>query len=147
MLYNEGFFTPFFQWYTLNDVKSGRVHLIVEWVPTVSNSVRLDEVTLYIMILIPDICMYKCEYTYICVYILYIYITAFFLMCSVSQVLQLQSLQTFQNKTVPHAALLFVHIQGAHSLPVGRLQFIIALCVKILPSMTKLHSIFFCPIS
>uniref|UniRef100_A0A3P8URB6 Extended synaptotagmin-1 n=1 Tax=Cynoglossus semilaevis TaxID=244447 RepID=A0A3P8URB6_CYNSE len=33
------------------------------------------------------------------------------------EVLQLQSLQTFQNKTVPHAALLFVHIQGAHSLP------------------------------
>lgn len=63
------------QWYTLNDVKSGRVHLILEWVPTVSNSVRLD------------------------------------------QVLQLQSLQSYQNKAVPTAALLLVHIERAHSLP------------------------------
>lgn len=32
------------QWYTLKDVKSGRVHLILEWVPAVSHSVRLDQV-------------------------------------------------------------------------------------------------------
>ncbi|XP_054473264.1 extended synaptotagmin-1 [Anoplopoma fimbria] len=62
------------QWYTLNDVKSGRVHLILEWVPTVSHSVSLD------------------------------------------QVLQLQSLQSYQNKAVPSAALLFVHLERANSL-------------------------------
>uniref|UniRef100_A0A671Y788 Extended synaptotagmin 1 n=1 Tax=Sparus aurata TaxID=8175 RepID=A0A671Y788_SPAAU len=33
------------------------------------------------------------------------------------QVLQLQSLQSYQNKAVPAAALLFVHIERAHSLP------------------------------
>ncbi|KAM6947937.1 extended synaptotagmin-1 [Lycodopsis pacificus] len=66
------------QWYTLNDVKSGRVHLILEWVPTVSNSVGLD------------------------------------------QVLQLQSLQSYQNKAVPSAALLFVHLERAHSLPLKK---------------------------
>ncbi|XP_008305218.1 extended synaptotagmin-1-like isoform X2 [Stegastes partitus] len=66
------------QWYTLNDVKSGRLHLILEWVPTVSNSVRLD------------------------------------------QVLQLQSLQSYQNKAVPSAALLFVHLERAHSLPLKK---------------------------
>ncbi|XP_040889908.1 extended synaptotagmin-1 isoform X2 [Toxotes jaculatrix] len=66
------------QWYTLNDVKSGQIHLILEWVPTVSNSIRLD------------------------------------------QVLQLQSLQSYQNKAVPSAALLFVHVEGAHSLPLKK---------------------------
>nr|XP_019941983.1 PREDICTED: extended synaptotagmin-1-like [Paralichthys olivaceus] len=66
------------QWYTLNDVKSGRVHLILEWVPTVSHSIRLD------------------------------------------QVLQLQTLQSFQNKTVPSAALLFVHMERAQSLPLKK---------------------------
>ncbi|KAK5614739.1 hypothetical protein CRENBAI_018701 [Crenichthys baileyi] len=63
------------QWFTLKDVKSGRVHLILEWVPTVSNSARLE------------------------------------------QVLQLQTLQSYQNKAVPSAALLFVYLERAHSLP------------------------------
>ncbi|XP_060926108.1 extended synaptotagmin-1 isoform X2 [Limanda limanda] len=66
------------QWYTLNDVKSGQVHLILEWVPTVSHSVNLD------------------------------------------QVLQLQTLQSFQNKGVPSAALLFVHMERAQSLPLKK---------------------------
>ncbi|XP_041808275.1 extended synaptotagmin-1 [Chelmon rostratus] len=66
------------QWFTLNDVKSGRVHLILEWVPTVSHSAKLD------------------------------------------QVLQLQSLQAYQNKAVPAAALLFVHVERAHSLPLKK---------------------------
>ena len=35
---------PLSQWYTLNDVKSGKVHLILEWVPTVLHSGRLDQV-------------------------------------------------------------------------------------------------------
>ncbi|XP_037535813.1 extended synaptotagmin-1 [Nematolebias whitei] len=63
------------QWFTLQDVKSGRVHLILEWVPTVSNIQKLD------------------------------------------QVLQLPSLQSYKNKAVPSAALLFVYIEAAHSLP------------------------------
>ncbi|CAG06731.1 unnamed protein product, partial [Tetraodon nigroviridis] len=63
------------QWYTLNDVKSGKVHLILEWVPAVSHPARLD------------------------------------------QVLQLQALQSFQNKAAPAAALLFVYVDRAHSLP------------------------------
>ncbi|KAM4740364.1 uncharacterized protein esyt1b [Anableps anableps] len=63
------------QWFTLKDVKSGRVHLILEWVPTVSNPARLE------------------------------------------QVLQLQTLQSYQNKSVPSAALLFVYLEAAHSLP------------------------------
>ncbi|KAM9409287.1 uncharacterized protein esyt1b isoform 2-T2 [Pholidichthys leucotaenia] len=66
------------QWYTLNDVKSGRVHLILEWVPTVANSAKLE------------------------------------------QVLQLPSLQTYQNKAAPSAALLFVHVEAAHSLPLKK---------------------------
>ncbi|XP_036007473.1 extended synaptotagmin-1 [Fundulus heteroclitus] len=63
------------QWFTLKDVKSGRVHLILEWVPTVPNPARLE------------------------------------------QVLQLQTLQSYKNKAVPSAALLFVHLERAHSLP------------------------------
>ncbi|XP_042180438.1 uncharacterized protein LOC112254670 isoform X2 [Oncorhynchus tshawytscha] len=66
------------QWYTLNDVKSGRLHLVLEWVPTVSQPDRLD------------------------------------------QVLQLQSLQSYQNKAVPSAALLFVYMDRAHSLPMKK---------------------------
>lgn len=33
------------QWYTLSDVKSGRVHLVLEWVPTSSEPDRLDQVS------------------------------------------------------------------------------------------------------
>nr|XP_057911715.1 extended synaptotagmin-1 isoform X1 [Doryrhamphus excisus] len=66
------------QWYTLNDVKSGRVHLILEWVPTVSHAIQLDKV------------------------------------------LQLQSLQAFKNKVVLSAALLFVYVDRAHSLPLKK---------------------------
>uniref|UniRef100_A0A3P8YUK4 Extended synaptotagmin-like protein 1b n=1 Tax=Esox lucius TaxID=8010 RepID=A0A3P8YUK4_ESOLU len=60
------------QWFTLKDVKSGRVHLVLEWVPTESEPEQLD---------------------------------------------QLQSLQSYQNKAVPAAALLFVYMDRAHSLP------------------------------
>ncbi|KAK6308421.1 hypothetical protein J4Q44_G00216920 [Coregonus suidteri] len=63
------------EWYTLNDVKSGRVHLVMEWLPTVSESARLD------------------------------------------QILQYQAQQQYQNKAVPSAAVLFVYLERAHSLP------------------------------
>ena len=33
------------QWYTLKDVKSGRVHLVLEWVPTASTAARLHQVS------------------------------------------------------------------------------------------------------
>uniref|UniRef100_A0A8D0B3Q2 Extended synaptotagmin 1 n=1 Tax=Sander lucioperca TaxID=283035 RepID=A0A8D0B3Q2_SANLU len=64
-----------FQWYTLNDVNSGRVRLILEWVPAVSHNDTLD------------------------------------------QVMQVQSLQSYKNKAVPSAALLFIYVDRAHSLP------------------------------
>ncbi|XP_038143958.1 extended synaptotagmin-1 [Cyprinodon tularosa] len=66
------------QWFSLKDVKSGQIHLILEWVPTVSNSARVE------------------------------------------QVLQLQTLQSYQNKAVPSAALLSVYLEGAHSLPLKK---------------------------
>lgn len=33
------------QWFSLTDVKSGRVHLILEWVPTATDSENLDQVS------------------------------------------------------------------------------------------------------
>lgn len=32
------------QWFTLKDIKSGKVHLILEWVPTVAQPLKLDQV-------------------------------------------------------------------------------------------------------
>ncbi|XP_049921159.1 extended synaptotagmin-1 [Epinephelus moara] len=34
-------------WYTLNDVKSGRVHLVLEWLPRVSDLPRLEQILQY----------------------------------------------------------------------------------------------------
>ncbi|XP_070765782.1 extended synaptotagmin-1 [Enoplosus armatus] len=65
-------------WYTLNDVKSGRVHLVLEWLPRVSDLPRLE------------------------------------------QILQYQSQQTYQNKVVPSAAVLFVYVERAHGLPLKK---------------------------
>ncbi|GLD73674.1 extended synaptotagmin-1 [Lates japonicus] len=65
-------------WYTLNDVKSGRVHLMLEWLPRVSDLHRLEPI------------------------------------------LQYQSLQSYQNKVVPSAAVLFVYVERAHGLPLKK---------------------------
>ncbi|XP_070695424.1 extended synaptotagmin-1 [Pempheris klunzingeri] len=65
-------------WYTLNDVKSGRVHLLLEWLPRVSDLPRLE------------------------------------------QILQYQSQQSYQNKVVPSAAVLFVYVERAHGLPLKK---------------------------
>ncbi|XP_071372797.1 extended synaptotagmin-1 [Centroberyx affinis] len=65
-------------WYTLNDVKSGRVHLVLEWLPRVSDLPRLE------------------------------------------QILQYQSQQSYQNKVVPSAAVLFVYVERAHGLPLKK---------------------------
>ncbi|XP_036386783.1 extended synaptotagmin-1 isoform X4 [Megalops cyprinoides] len=66
------------QWFTLKDVKSGRVHLVLEWLPTVVDPVRLE------------------------------------------QVLQFQTQQSYQNKAVPSAAILFVYLERAHALPLKK---------------------------
>lgn len=66
------------QWYTLNDVKTGRIHLVLEWVAKVSDPIRLE------------------------------------------QILQYNYRQSYLNKTVPSAALLFVYIERAHGLPLKR---------------------------
>uniref|UniRef100_A0A8C2JYK9 Extended synaptotagmin-like protein 1b n=1 Tax=Cyprinus carpio TaxID=7962 RepID=A0A8C2JYK9_CYPCA len=66
------------EWFTLNDIKHGRVHLVLEWLPTSTQLERLD------------------------------------------QVMQMQSSQTYQNKSVPSAALLFVHLERAHDLPLKK---------------------------
>ncbi|XP_034000974.1 extended synaptotagmin-1 [Trematomus bernacchii] len=65
-------------WYTLNDVKSGRVHLVLEWLPRVSDLPRLE------------------------------------------QILQFQSQQSYHNKVVPSAAVLFVYVERAHGLPLKK---------------------------
>uniref|UniRef100_A0A3P9Q9H2 Extended synaptotagmin 1 n=1 Tax=Poecilia reticulata TaxID=8081 RepID=A0A3P9Q9H2_POERE len=60
-------------WYTLNDVKSGRVHLVMEWLSRVTELSRLE-----------------------------------------------QSQQSYQNKVVPSAAVLFVYVERAHGLPLKK---------------------------
>ncbi|XP_056128792.1 extended synaptotagmin-1 [Lampris incognitus] len=65
-------------WYTLNDVKSGRVHLLLEWLPRVTDLPRLEQILLY------------------------------------------QSQQSYQNKVVPSAAVLFVYVERAHGLPLKK---------------------------
>ncbi|XP_053492193.1 extended synaptotagmin-1 [Ictalurus furcatus] len=66
------------EWFSLNDVKHGRLHLVLEWLPTVTQTDKLQ------------------------------------------QVLQMQSFQSNQNKTVPSSALLFVLIERAHALPLKK---------------------------
>ncbi|XP_062871506.1 extended synaptotagmin-1 [Trichomycterus rosablanca] len=66
------------QWYTLNDTKSGRVHVVMEWVPRVSDPSRLE------------------------------------------QILHYHSQQSFVNKAVPAAAILFVYVERAHALPLKK---------------------------
>ncbi|XP_016388108.1 extended synaptotagmin-1-like [Sinocyclocheilus rhinocerous] len=66
------------EWFTLNDIKHGRVHLVLEWLPTSTQRDRLD------------------------------------------QVMQMQSSQTYQNKSVPSAALLFIYFERAHDLPLKK---------------------------
>ncbi|KAK2851402.1 hypothetical protein Q5P01_007678 [Channa striata] len=65
-------------WYNLNEVKSGRVHLVLEWLPRVSDLQRLEQVLLY------------------------------------------QSQQSYLNKVVPSAGVLFVYVERAHGLPLKK---------------------------
>uniref|UniRef100_A0A672SIX2 Extended synaptotagmin-1-like n=1 Tax=Sinocyclocheilus grahami TaxID=75366 RepID=A0A672SIX2_SINGR len=66
------------EWFSLNDVKHGRVHMILEWLPTVTQPDRLQ------------------------------------------QALQLQSEHSYQNKSVPSAALFFILLERAHDLPLKK---------------------------
>lgn len=93
----------FSQWFSLSDVKSGRVHLTLEWVPTASEAQALDQVGVF-WIRQRQIC---CKWFH----------RVFPLLCP--QVLQFHSRQSFQNKAVPSAALLFVLVEQANGLPVS----------------------------
>ncbi|XP_026872326.2 extended synaptotagmin-1 isoform X2 [Electrophorus electricus] len=66
------------QWYTLNDVKSGRVHLLMEWLPRVSDPLRLEQIL-----------RYQCQ-------------------------------ESYANKAVPSAAVLFVYVERAYGLPLKK---------------------------
>ncbi|XP_056126388.1 extended synaptotagmin-1 isoform X2 [Rhinichthys klamathensis goyatoka] len=66
------------EWFTLNDIKHGRVHLVLEWLPTATQRDRLE------------------------------------------QVMQMQSTQSYQNKSVPSAAMLFILLDRAHELPLKK---------------------------
>lgn len=43
-----------FQWFTLNDIQHGRVHLVTEWLPTVTQRDKLEQVS------------FKSKHTFIC---------------------------------------------------------------------------------
>ncbi|XP_051563285.1 uncharacterized protein LOC127446426 isoform X3 [Myxocyprinus asiaticus] len=66
------------QWFSLSDVKHGRLHLVLEWLPTVTQPDKLQKA------------------------------------------LQLQSIHSYQNKSVPSAALLYILIERAHDLPLKK---------------------------
>ncbi|XP_051568880.1 extended synaptotagmin-1 [Myxocyprinus asiaticus] len=66
------------EWFTLNDIKHGRVHLVLEWLPTVTQRDKLE------------------------------------------QVMQMQSAQMYQNKSIPSAGLLFILLERAHDLPLKK---------------------------
>ncbi|XP_048839629.1 extended synaptotagmin-1 isoform X2 [Brienomyrus brachyistius] len=66
------------QWFTLSEVKSGRIHLVLEWLPRLSDPGCLD------------------------------------------QVLRYQTQHSYQNRVVPSAALLFIYLEAAHSLPLKK---------------------------
>uniref|UniRef100_A0A672MNE1 Extended synaptotagmin-1-like n=1 Tax=Sinocyclocheilus grahami TaxID=75366 RepID=A0A672MNE1_SINGR len=66
------------KWFSLSDVKHGRVHMILEWLPTVTQPDRLQKA------------------------------------------LQLQSEHSYQNKSVPSAALFFILLERAHDLPLKK---------------------------
>uniref|UniRef100_A0A671KAW1 Extended synaptotagmin-1-like n=1 Tax=Sinocyclocheilus anshuiensis TaxID=1608454 RepID=A0A671KAW1_9TELE len=66
------------KWFSLSDVKHGRVHMVLEWLPTVTQ---------------PD---------------------------GLQKALQLQSEHSYQNKSVPSAALFFILLERAHDLPLKK---------------------------
>lgn len=112
--------SPWQQWYTLNDVKSGRVHLILEWLPRVSDLKRLDPVRFLAakvsMVYSSMVSRKKLQLSW------KMHRNKLFLRlpsCCL-QILQYQVQQSYQNKVVPSAAMLFVYVERAHGLPVRR---------------------------
>lgn len=101
------------QWFSLTDVKSGRVHLILEWLPKASDSDSLDQVgcaRLMCSTCAPD--ERTDSYSH----------AGSFILFPCVQVLQFYSRQSYQNKAVPSAGLLFVFIEQANGLPVSILS-------------------------
>lgn len=101
------------QWFSLTDVKSGRVHLILEWLPKASDSDSLDQVgcaRLVCSTCAPDERTDSCSHA------------GSFILFPCVQVLQFYSRQSYQNKAVPSAGLLFVFIEQANGLPVSILS-------------------------
>lgn len=96
------------QWYTLNDVKSGRLHLVLEWVPKVSEPTRLEQV----------MCFY-----YICFNCSSEFNNINWFCDFCIQILHYNYRQSYLNKMVPSAALLFVYVERAHGLPVSFILF------------------------
>lgn len=108
---------PALQWFTLKDVKSGKVHLILEWVPTVARPLRLDQVGLSLR---PSPLPHPPHtHTSLLTHCYTKMLASLRRTVSPLQATQLQSLQSYKNKAVPAAALLFIHLERAHSLPVG----------------------------
>uniref|UniRef100_A0A8C2XBD1 Extended synaptotagmin 1 n=1 Tax=Cyclopterus lumpus TaxID=8103 RepID=A0A8C2XBD1_CYCLU len=93
--------------YTLNDVKSGRVHLVLEWLPTVADLPRLEQVTclLSLCYFIFGLCLEE---------------AASRSDRSNETILQYQSQQSYHNKVLPSAAVLFVYVERAHGLPLKK---------------------------
>lgn len=101
------------QWFSLTDVKSGRVHLILEWLPKASDSDSLDQVgcaRLMCSACAPDERTDSRSHA------------GPFILFPCVQVLQFYSRQSYQNKAVPSAGLLFVFIEQADGLPVSILS-------------------------
>lgn len=91
-------------------MKSGRIHLVLEWVPTSSESDNVDQVSFtQISHQLKDLCCLATS------------LSSYSSLCL--QVLQFYSRKFFQNKAVPSAGLLFVFIEQADGLPVSLLLF------------------------
>lgn len=97
------------QWFSLSDVKRGRVHLALEWLPTVTQPEKLQQVGRTVSH--PPPISVSVENTLM-------KLTGWF----ICQVLMYQSKSSYMNKTVPTAALLFVYLERAHELPVSMTQ-------------------------
>lgn len=99
------------QWFTLSDVKRGRVHLALEWMPTVTQPEKLQQVSRTVS---------RPRSVSVCVDNALIKLAVNLVI--IGQVLQYQSKSSYLNKTVPTAALLFVYLEHAHELPVSMIS-------------------------
>lgn len=123
-------FLPFargLQWFTLNDIKHGRVHLVVEWLPTVTQRDKLEQVSLT-------------RDTWACA--VFIQHWPYSERVCLLQVMQMQSSQSYQNKSVASAALLFILLDRAHQLPVSH-SHVSVISLHLSPSIWLVQSILY----